>query len=101
MTRCNSRNFGVSAAHLVDPVPLLPSGPGGVRGTSLHEARSSTSWQSSDSNCCKKFNTREREPPNPGDGRRWEFLILDVASIRIGHFVRMATVVSQGLVPSP
>jgi hypothetical protein len=36
------RNFGDSAAHLVDPVPLLPSGPGGVRGTSLHRARSST-----------------------------------------------------------
>jgi hypothetical protein len=42
----DSRNFGVSAAHLVDPVPLLPSGPGGVRGTSLHGARSSTSRQS-------------------------------------------------------
>src|SRR5882757_9154494 len=37
-----SRNFGVSAAHSAYPVPLLPSGPGGVRGTSLHEARSST-----------------------------------------------------------
>jgi len=37
-----SRNFGVPAAHLAYPVPLLPSGPGGVRGTSLHRARSST-----------------------------------------------------------
>src|SRR5208283_2727788 len=41
-----TRNFGTSAAHLVYPVPLLPSGPGGVRGTSLHRARSSTVRQS-------------------------------------------------------
>src|SRR5579863_2457781 len=35
------RNFGYSAAHKADPLPLLPSGPGGVHGTSLHRARSS------------------------------------------------------------
>jgi hypothetical protein len=29
-----------------DPLPLLPSGPGGVRGESLHRARSSTHRQS-------------------------------------------------------
>ena len=38
----SERNFGWSAAPEVIPVPLLPSGPGGVRGTSLHRARSST-----------------------------------------------------------
>src|SRR6266480_4061223 len=38
----DERNFGWSAAPEVIPVPLLPSGPGGVRGTSLHRARSST-----------------------------------------------------------
>src|SRR5437870_4627342 len=41
-TFCGERNFGSSAAPEVNPVPLLPSGPGGVRGTSLHRARSST-----------------------------------------------------------
>jgi hypothetical protein len=35
------RNFGYSAAHEADPLPLLPSGPGGVCGESLHRARSS------------------------------------------------------------
>src|SRR5580704_6447089 len=35
-------NFGYSAAHEADPLPLLPSGPGGVHGESLHRARSST-----------------------------------------------------------
>src|SRR5882762_5471628 len=38
----SERNFGWSAAPEAFPVPLLPSGPGGVRGTSLHRARSST-----------------------------------------------------------
>src|SRR5947207_13528454 len=38
----SERNFGRSAAPEVIPVPLLPSGPGGVRGTSLHRARSYT-----------------------------------------------------------
>src|SRR5258708_2600767 len=38
----SERNFGWSAAPEAIPVPLLPSGPGGVRGTSLHRARSST-----------------------------------------------------------
>src|SRR6266478_7523360 len=33
---------GETAAPEAFPVPLLPSGPGGVRGTSLHRARSST-----------------------------------------------------------
>src|SRR5215470_8442546 len=42
----SARNFGWSGAHEAIPVPLLPSGPGGVRGTSLHRARSSTLWQS-------------------------------------------------------
>ena len=42
----DERNFGYSAAHEVIPVPLLPSGPGGVRGTSSHRARSSTHRQS-------------------------------------------------------
>jgi hypothetical protein len=42
----DERNFGYSAAHEVVPVPLLPSGPGGVRGTSSHRARSSTHRQS-------------------------------------------------------
>src|SRR5205807_4108055 len=41
-TFCGERNFGSSAAPEAIPVPLLPSGPGGVRGTSLHRARSST-----------------------------------------------------------
>src|SRR5256884_6598596 len=41
-TFCGERNFGSSAAPEVNPVPLLPSGPGGVRGTSLHRARSTT-----------------------------------------------------------
>jgi hypothetical protein len=36
------RNFGWSAAPKAIPVPLLPSGPGGVRGTLSHRARSST-----------------------------------------------------------
>src|ERR1700735_5629239 len=40
--RNDERNFGYSAAHETDPLPLLPSGPGGVRGESLHRARSST-----------------------------------------------------------
>ena len=40
--RDDERNFGSSAAHEVFPLPLLPSGPGGVRGASLHRARSST-----------------------------------------------------------
>ena len=51
------RNFGVSAAHSVFPVPLLPSGPGGVRGTSLHEARSSTTSQWQACHCKQKFST--------------------------------------------
>src|SRR3984957_14363247 len=38
----DQRNFGYSAAHETDPLPLLPSGPGGVCGESLHRARSST-----------------------------------------------------------
>src|ERR1039458_7599147 len=42
----DERNFGYSAAHEAIPVPLLPSGPGGVRGTSSHRARSSTHQQS-------------------------------------------------------
>jgi hypothetical protein len=42
----DERNFGYSAAHEAIPVPLLPSGPGGVRGTSSHRARSSTHRQS-------------------------------------------------------
>src|SRR5580704_18196151 len=42
----DERNFGYSAAHETDPLPLLPSGPGGVRGESLHRARSSTDRQS-------------------------------------------------------
>src|ERR1700690_745204 len=42
----DKRNFGRSAAHEADPLPLLPSGPGGVRGESLHRARSSTDRQS-------------------------------------------------------
>ena len=50
----DERNFGYSAAHEAIPVPLLPSGPGGVRGTSSHRARSSTHPQSR-----KKFG-RER-----------------------------------------
>ena len=33
-----------------DPLPLLPSGPGGVRGESLHRARSSTDRQSAQQN---------------------------------------------------
>ena len=41
----DERNFGYSAAHEAIPVPLLPSGPGGVRGTSSHRARSSTHRQ--------------------------------------------------------
>src|ERR1700722_20126951 len=40
--RNDERNFGYSAAHETDPLPLLPSGPGGVRGESLHRARSPT-----------------------------------------------------------
>src|SRR5579875_3047741 len=43
--RRDERNFGYSAAHEADPLPLLPSGPGGVHGTSLHRARSSTDRQ--------------------------------------------------------
>ena len=42
----DERNFGYSAAHETDPLPLLPSGPGGVCGESLHRARSSTLRQS-------------------------------------------------------
>src|SRR5580658_5748620 len=42
----DERNFGYSAAHETDPLPLLPSGPGGVRGESLHRARSPTHRQS-------------------------------------------------------
>ena len=42
----DKRNFGYSAAHEADPLPLLPSGPGGVRGESLHRARSSTDRRS-------------------------------------------------------
>src|SRR6266852_1571999 len=38
----DERNFGYSAAHEAGPLPLLPSGPGGVHGESLHRARSST-----------------------------------------------------------
>jgi len=33
-------DLGSSAAHGNDPLPLLPSGPGGVHGVALHEARS-------------------------------------------------------------
>jgi hypothetical protein len=42
------RNFGWSAAPKAFPVPLLPSGPGGVRGTLSHRARSSTLCQPHD-----------------------------------------------------
>jgi len=41
----DERNFGYSAAHEAVPLPLLPSGPGGVHGESLHKARSSTHRQ--------------------------------------------------------
>ena len=41
----DERNFGSSAAHETGPLPLLPSGPGGVHGESLHRARSSTHRQ--------------------------------------------------------
>src|SRR5580658_8845307 len=41
----DERNFGYSAAHEEVPLPLLPSGPGGVHGDSLHRARSSTHRQ--------------------------------------------------------
>src|SRR5258707_10932471 len=48
---------GETAAPEAFPIPLLPSGPGGVRGTSLHRARSSTLRQSRVSrNCRHKFN---------------------------------------------
>src|SRR5579859_94081 len=57
ITSSKSRNFGVSAAHSAYPVPLLPSGPGGVRGTSLHEARSSTIRHSLESRVPFQFNT--------------------------------------------
>ena len=50
----DERNFGYSAAHEVIPVPLLPSGPGGVRGTSSHRARSSTHRQSLHSDAAAK-----------------------------------------------
>ncbi len=42
----DERNFGWSAAPEPFPLPLLPSGPGGVCGDSLHRARSSTHRQS-------------------------------------------------------
>src|SRR5258708_36977498 len=54
---CKSRNFGFSEAHSAYPVPLLPSGPGGVRGTSLREARSSTIRQSSSSRLLLNLST--------------------------------------------
>src|SRR5437870_13243965 len=41
-TFCAERNFGSSAAPEVNPVPLLPPGPGGVRGASLHRARAAS-----------------------------------------------------------
>src|SRR5690348_17398886 len=47
------RNFGYSAAHEADPLPLLPSGPGGVRGESSHKARSSADWRTR--NAPRKF----------------------------------------------
>ena len=59
------RNFGWSAAHKAIPVPLLPSGPGGVRGTLSHRARSSTLRQprapqnSRDATAMQKFSTGE------------------------------------------
>src|ERR1700680_3540547 len=49
-----NRNFGSSAAHETDPLPLLPSGPGGVRGESLHRARSSTHRQGIRIIACKR-----------------------------------------------
>jgi len=50
--RFGARNFGWSAAPEAIPIPLLPSGPGGVRGTSLHRARSSTLRQPRSSRRC-------------------------------------------------
>jgi len=50
----SARNFGWSAAPEAIPIPLLPSGPGGVRGTSLHRARSSTLRQARSSRGCKE-----------------------------------------------
>ena len=52
----DERNFGYSAAHDVIPVPLLPSGPGGVRGASLHRARSSTHRR-----CCRHSAAQHRK----------------------------------------
>src|SRR5258708_12551626 len=55
---------GETAAPEAFPIPLLPSGPGGVRGTSLHRARSSTLRQSRVSrNCRHKFNILRFPPP--------------------------------------
>src|SRR6266700_6949090 len=45
------------------PVPLLPSGPGGVRGTSLHRARSSTLRQSLVATAEENSNTASRRQP--------------------------------------
>ena len=43
----DERNFGYSAAHEAVPLPLLPSGPGGVCGESSHRARSSADCRAS------------------------------------------------------
>ena len=58
-TRRDKRNFGYSAAHEADPLPLLPSGPGGVHGESLHRARSSTDRQSPQKNFLRAKLLRE------------------------------------------
>ena len=62
------RQFGYSAAHKVIPVPLLPSGPGGVRGAWLHRARSSTHRRFAISDLIEKRNPqRESNTAIPGE----------------------------------